>query len=94
MMEIPKICSISREPCFSNFSTIFQKGTDGINKVSRLKNDIFTVTSGMYVHVSCRTNYIRTPGVPSSSAEVSYRKTRTSSEGLTSERTVFTVVVL
>ena len=35
----------------------------------------------MHVHVSCRKNYIRTPGVPSSSAEVSYRKPRTSSGG-------------
>ena len=33
----------------------------------------------MYVHVSCRKNYVRTRGVNSSSAEVSYRKPRTSS---------------
>ena len=56
-----------------------QKGTDSINEVSRLKNDNSTVRPGIHVHVSCRRNYIRTPGVPSSSAKVSYRKTRTSS---------------
>ena len=43
-MESPKICPICHEPCLSNFSTIFQKGADGINKASRLKNDNFTVT--------------------------------------------------
>ena len=37
----------------------------------------------MHVQISCRKNYIRTSGVLSSSAEVSYRKTRTSSGGLT-----------
>ena len=35
----------------------------------------------MHVQVSCGKNYIRTPGVTSSSAEVSYRKTKTSSGG-------------
>ena len=94
MTESPKICC---EPCLSNFSTIFQKDTDGINEASRLKNDKFTVRPGMLVHVSWRRNYIRTSGVPSSSAEVSYRKTRTSSREDrkdNSERTAFTVVVL
>ena len=41
----------------------------------------------MHVH------HIRTPGVASSSTEVSYKRPRTSSEGLTSEKTVFTMVV-
>ena len=68
-MESPKICPICRELCLSNFSTIFQKGADGINEVSRLKNDNFTVTPGMHVHVSCRKNYTRTLGVPSSNAK-------------------------
>ena len=35
----------------------------------------------MHIHVSCRKNYIRTPGVPPTSAEVSYRKTSTLSGG-------------
>ena len=56
MIESPKICPICREPCLSNFSTISQKGTDGINEVSRQKNDNFTATSGMHVHVGCRKN--------------------------------------
>ena len=77
MMESPKICPICREPCLSNFSAIFQKGADNINEVSRLKNDSFIVRPGMDVHVSCRRNYKRRPGVTSSSAKVSYRKTST-----------------
>ena len=77
MMESPKICPICREPCLSNFSAIFQKGADNINEVSRLKNESFIVRPGMDVHVSCRRNYKRPPGVTSSSAEVSYRKTST-----------------
>ena len=81
MMESPEICLICCKPCLSNFSIIFQKGTDGINKVNRLKYDNCTVRPGMHVHVSCRKNYIRTPGVTSSSAEDSYRKTRTSFGG-------------
>ena len=76
-MESPKICPICREPCLSNFSAIFQKGADNINEVSRLKNDSFIVRPGMDVHVSCRRNYKRRPGVTSSSAKVSYRKTST-----------------
>ena len=88
-MESPKICPICREPYLSNFSTIFQKGTDFVNKVSRLKNDNFTVRPGMHVHVSCRKNYIRTPGVTSSSAEISYRKTRTSSGGFNFRKNCF-----
>ena len=80
-MESPKICPICHKPCLSNFSIIFQKGADVSIKLGRLKNDNFTVRPGMHVHVSCRKNYIRTPGVPSSSAEVSYRKPRTSSGG-------------
>ena len=76
-MESPKICPIYREPCLSNFSAIFQKGADNINEVSRLKNDSFIVRPGMDVHVSCRRNYKRRPGVTSSSAKVSYRKTST-----------------
>ena len=94
MMKRPKICPVRREPSLSNFSTIFQKGTDGINEVSRLKNDNFTVRPGMHVHVCYRKNYIRTPGVSPSSAEVFYRKARLHLDGLTSERTIFTVVVL
>ena len=78
-MGSPNICRICREPYLSNYSTIFQKRTDGINEVSRPKSDNFTVRPGMYVHVSCRKNYVRTRGVNSSSAEVSYRKPRTSS---------------
>ena len=93
-MKRPKICPVRREPCLSNFSTIFQKGTDGINEVSRLKNDNFTVRPAMHVHVCYRKNYIRTPGVSSSSAEVFYRKARLHLEGLKSERTIFTVIVL
>ena len=77
MMESPKICPICREPCLSNFSAIFQKGADNINEVSRLKNESFIVRPGMDVHVSCRRNYKRRPGVTSSSAKVSYRKTST-----------------
>ena len=77
MMESPKICPICREPCLSNFSAIFLKGADNINEVSRLKNDSFIVRPGMDVHVSCRRNYKRRPGVTSSSAKVSYRKTST-----------------
>ena len=77
MMESHKICPICREPCLSNFSAIFQKGADNINEVSRLKNDSFIVRPGMDVHVSCRRNYKRRPGVTSSSAKVSYRKTST-----------------
>ena len=88
-MESPKICPICREPYLSNFSTIFQKGTDFVNKVSRLKNDNFTVRPGMHVHVSCRKNYIRTPGVTSSSAEISYRKTSTSSGGFNFRKNCF-----
>ena len=76
-MESPKICPICREPCLSNFSAIFQKGADNINEVSRLKNESFIVRPGMDVHVSCRRNYKRRPGVTSSSAKVSYRKTST-----------------
>ena len=71
------IYPICREPCLSNFSTIFQKGTDGTNEVDKLENDNLTLTSGMHVHVSCRKNHIRTPGGPSSSAEDYYMKTRT-----------------
>ena len=56
MMESRKICPICRERCLSNFSAIFQRGTDGINEVSRLKNDNFTATPGIHVHVSCRKN--------------------------------------
>ena len=89
MMKRPKICPVRREPSLSNFSTIFQKGTDGINEVSRLKNDNFTVRPEMHVHACCRKNYISTPGVTSSSAEVSYKKTRTSSGWFN-----FTVVIL
>ena len=89
MMESLKICPICGETCLSNFSTIFQKGSDDINEVSRLKNDNFTVRPEMHVHVCCRKNYISTPGVTSSSAEVSYKKTRTSSGGFN-----FTVVIL
>ena len=63
-MESPKIFPICREPCLCNFSTIFQKGDDSINEVSRLRNDNFTVTPGMSVQVSCRKNYEKTPGVP------------------------------
>ena len=88
-MESPKICLIYRKPCLSNFSTIFQKGADGINKVSRLKNVNFTVIPGMHVHVSFRKNYTRAPGVPSSSTEVSYRKTRTSSGGYSFRKDCF-----
>ena len=69
---------------FIKLSTIFQKGTDDINEVSRLKNDNFTVRPEMHVHACCRKNYISTPGVTSSSAEVSYKKTRTSPDGSTS----------
>ena len=36
----------------------------------------------MHVHVSCRKNYTRTPGVPASSAEIFDRKTMTASRGL------------
>ena len=79
-MKSPKIFPICCKPCLSNF-TIFQKGTDGIDEVSRQINDNFTVTPVMYVHVSCRKNYIRTPGVTSSSTEVSYRKTGLQPEG-------------
>ena len=66
MMENPKICPICNEPCLWNFSTIFQKVTVDINEVSRLKNDNSTLTPGTHVHVKCRKNYIKTPGVPSS----------------------------
>ena len=48
-MGSPKICPICRDLCLSNFSTIFQKGADGINEVSRIENDNFTVTPGMHV---------------------------------------------
>ena len=73
-MESPKICPICRELCLSNFSTIFQKGADGINEVSRLKNEVsrlknFAVTPEIHIHVSCRKNYTRTLGVPSSNAK-------------------------
>ena len=94
MTESPKICPICRKPCLSIFSTIFQKGTDGINKVSRLKNDNFTVTPGMIVYVSCRKNYIRTPGVPSSSQEVFTGKEGLHLEGLTPERTFYSGCVI
>ena len=53
MVESPKIFSISREPCLSNFSTIFQKGADSISDVNRLRNDSFTVTPGMHFQISC-----------------------------------------
>ena len=88
-MESPKICPIFREPCLSNFSTIFQKAADGINAASRLKNDNLIVTPGMHVQVSGRNNYTRTPGVPSSSAEVFDRKTRTSSGGFNFRKDCF-----
>ena len=78
MMESPKICPICREPCLSNYSTIFKKGAGGINEVSRPENDNFTIRPGIHNHVSYRKNHIRTPGVPSSSTEVSYRKSRAS----------------
>ena len=84
MMESLKICPICGETCLSNFSTIFQKGSDDINEVSRLKNDNFTVRPEMHVHVCCRKYYISTPGVTSSSAEVSYKKQGLHPEGLTS----------
>ena len=32
MMESLEICPICGEPCLSNFSIIFLKGIDGINK--------------------------------------------------------------
>ena len=82
-----KICPICHKPFLSNFSTIFQKGADCTNEVSRLDN--FTVTPGMYVYVSCRKNYTRTPGVHSSSTEVFDRKTKTSSEGLNFRKDCF-----
>ena len=82
-----KICSICHKPFLSNFSTIFQKGADCTNEVSRLDN--FTVTPGMYVYVSCRKNYTRIPGVHSSSTEVFDRKTKTSSEGLNFRKDCF-----
>ena len=63
----------------SNVSTFFQKEADDIKKVSRLKYVNFTVTLRMHVHISFRRNYTRTPRVPSSSTEASYRETRTSS---------------
>ena len=59
-MESPKIYPICSEPCLSNFSTIFQKGADGINEVSRLKNNNFSVTPEMHVPVICRRNCTRT----------------------------------
>ena len=77
-MESPKICPICREPCLSNFSTIFQKAADGITEARGLKNDNFTVTSGIRIHVGCRKNYARTLGVSSSCVEVFDRRTRTS----------------
>ena len=43
----------------------------------------------MCAHVSCKKNHIRTPGVPSSSAEVSYRKSRTSSGGFNFRKDCF-----
>ena len=64
MKESPIICPFCRQPCLSNFSTIFQKGADGINEVSRIKNDNFKVTPGMHVQVTCKKNYRTTPGVP------------------------------
>ena len=64
MKESPIICPFCRQPCLSNFSTISQKGADGINEVSRIKNDNFKVTPGMHVQVTCKKNYRTTPGVP------------------------------
>ena len=75
-MESPMICPICCQACFT---TIFQKGADGINEVHSRKNNNFIIKSGMNVHVSCKRNYIRKPGVTSSGAEVSYRKPSTSS---------------
>ena len=71
------IYPICCKPCLSNFNTIFQKGTDGTNEVDKLENDNLTLRSGMHVLVTCRKNYIRTAGGPSSSAEDYYMKTRT-----------------
>ena len=39
------------------------------------------VAPGMHVQVNCRKNYTKTPGTPSSGAEVFDRRTRTSSGG-------------
>ena len=49
IMESP----ICHETCLSNFNIIFQKGAYVVNEVSILKNDNFTVTPEMHVHVSC-----------------------------------------
>ena len=48
-MRSPKIFPICHKPCLSNFSTVFQKGTDGINEVSRTKNDNFTIKPGLII---------------------------------------------
>ena len=88
-MESPKTYPICHKPYLSNFSTIFQKGADDINEVSRLKNDNFTETPRMQVHVRFRRNYTRTPAVPSRSTEVFDRKTRTSSGGFNFKKDCF-----
>ena len=43
----------------------------------------------MHFHISCRKNYTRTLGVPSSSAEVFDRETRTSSGGFNFRKDCF-----
>ena len=53
------ILGLCREPCLSNFSTIFQKGTDGINADSTPRNGNLIVIPVMHVHVSRRKNYRR-----------------------------------
>ena len=88
-MESPKICRICREPRLSNFSTIFLKGADCISAVSLLKNGNLIVAPGIHFHISCRKNYTRTLGVPSSSAEVFDRETRTSSGGFNFRKDCF-----
>ena len=93
-MESLKICLIRREPCLLNYSIIFQKGTDGINEVSRLRNDNFTVRPGMHVPVSCRKRYIRMLEYLPLVQKFLWRKQGLHPERLNSVMTVFYVVVL
>ena len=51
-MESLKIYLICRNPCLSNLRTIFQRGADSINEISRIRNDNFTITPGMHDYVN------------------------------------------
>ena len=54
MMESPKICLICCDHVYQTSVPFFRKVLMVSIKPGRLKNDNFTVTPGMNIHVSCR----------------------------------------